>query len=220
MSKAMRVLLAVAVLSGAMLAQSPDAKKNSSQQSQQSASRPEQAATVSSAIDRMFRGMEREFVDAADAMPEEKYDFAPTNGEFTGVRKFGEQVRHVAATQYMVAAAILGEKPPAQLGEGENADNGPASMTSKADIMKYLRDSFDFAHKAVNSITAANQVQPIKGPFGGPRPTSRLSLAVLLVGHGFDHYGQMVEYLRMNSIVPPASRPQPAPQQPAQPPKQ
>ena len=218
MSRGMRVMLSVAVLSGVVLAQSTDANKSASQQSRQSASRPEQAATVSSAISRLFSGMEQEFVSAADAMPEEKYDFAPTNGEFTGVRKFGEQVRHVAATQYMVAASILGEKPPAQLGEGENADNGPASMTSKADIMKYLRDSFTYAHKAIDSITSANEVAPIKSAFGGTRPTTRLSAAVLMVAHPFDHYGQMVEYLRMNGIVPPASRPQPQ-QQPAQAPK-
>jgi uncharacterized damage-inducible protein DinB len=218
MTKAKRVVLIVMFFTGTVLAQSAGASKAASPKSQQA--RAEQPTTVSSALDRQLRGMEGEFVSGADAMPEDKYDFAPTSGEFSGVRKFGEQVRHMAATQYMVAAAILGEKPSAQLGEGDNADNGPASMTAKTDIMKYLRDSFDYAHKAVNSITPANQVQPIKGPFGGTRPTTRLALAVLLVGHGFDHYGQMVEYLRMNSIVPPASRPQPPQPQPAQPPKQ
>ena|SRR5438105_9561704 len=215
MTKSMRIVFTMMLFAGTMFAQSADATKAASPQS---SARAQQPATVSSVINNQLRGVEGEFVSAADAMPEDKYNFAPTNGEFSGVRKFGEQVRHVAATQYMVAAAILGEKPSAQLGEGDNADNGPASMTAKADIMKYLRDSFDYAHKAVNSITAANQIEPVKGAFGGPRPTTRLAMAVLLVGHGFDHYGQMVEYLRMNGIVPPASRPQPQ-QQPAQPPK-
>lgn len=151
-------------------------------------------------------GVEKEFVDAADAMPEEKYSFAPTEGEFKGVRTFAQQVKHVAATNYMIGAAILGEaKPPVEIGEGEN---GPDSITSKADIMKFLKDSFAYMHKAMSSVTSEEKFTgSIKSPFG-PGQTTRGGMAVLAVAHPFDHYGQMVEYLRMNGIIPPASRPQ------------
>ena len=117
MTKAKHVVLIVMFFTGTVLAQSTTASKASSPKSQQAGA--EQPTTVSSALDRQLRGMEGEFVSGADAMPEDKYDFAPTSGEFSGVRKFGEQVRHMAATQYMVSAAILGEKPSAQLGEGD-----------------------------------------------------------------------------------------------------
>ncbi len=71
--------------------------------------------------------------------------------------------------------------------------------------MKFAKDSFAYVHKAVSSINEKNAVGSIKSPFGQGSVT-RLSMATLIVGHCFDHYGQMVEYLRMNGIVPPASR--------------
>jgi len=145
--------------------------------------------------------MEREFVPAAEAMPEDKFDFAPTNGEFKGVRTFGLQVKHVAANNYQIAAAILGEKPPA----GSEADNGPDSIKTKADIVKYLKDSIAYSRKAFASINESNLTGQVQSPYG-PGKASRLGLAGLLVAHCFDHYGQMVEYLRMNGIIPPASR--------------
>jgi len=152
-------------------------------------------------LDGRLSGVESEFIPAAAAMPEEKYSFAPTNGEFKGVRSFAQQVKHVAAVNYIIGAAILGEKPPIDVG----SENGPDAVTSKADILKFLKDSFAYLHKAVGSINEKNMVQTIKSPFGGG-DTTRLGLATMVMGHCFDHYGQMVEYLRMNGIVPPASR--------------
>lgn len=147
-----------------------------------------------------------EFVSAADAMPEDKYSFAPSNGEFKGVRTFAQQVKHVAASNYMFGSLILGEKPPLDLGKGEN---GPDSIKTKAEIMKFLNDSFDYVTKAVASVTEQNALDQVDSPFG--LKMSRLSWAAFSTAHPFDHYGQMVEYLRMNGIVPPASRPRPAP---------
>jgi hypothetical protein len=158
-------------------------------------------ATIAQVLDRSVTGVEKEFVPAAEAMPEDKYAFAPTSGEFKGVRTFALQVKHVAAVNYLVAAAILEEKPPVDLGD----ENGPPSVKTKADAVKFLNDSFVYVHKAVASISDANLLSPIKSPFGEGKVT-RLGMATLIVGHCFDHYGQMVEYLRMNSIVPPASR--------------
>ena len=158
-------------------------------------------ATYASVLDGLLSSTEKVVVPAADAMPEAKYDFAPTQGEFKGVRTFGLEVKHMAVANYALGSGILGEKPPIELG----GPNGPASVKSKAEIMKFLNDSFVYAHKAVNTINETNTLEPIKGPFG-PDMTTRLTLAIRLIGHPYDHYGQMVEYLRMNNIVPPASR--------------
>jgi uncharacterized damage-inducible protein DinB len=173
-------------------------------QSQPKAKPTAEHLTVSQQMDFLLSGVEKEFVSAADAMPEDKYNFVPTRGEFKGVRTFAQQVKHVAAVNYMIFSDMLGEKMPVNIG----GENGPDSMTSKADIMKFLRDSFAYGHRAYAAITPQNEVAPIKNPFGGKQPSTRVGLAALTVGHCFDHYGQMVEYLRANGIVPPASRPQ------------
>jgi DinB family protein len=157
--------------------------------------------SVSQVLDNGIKQTEGEFVSAADAMPEDKYSFAPTSGEFKGVRTFSQQVKHVAAVNYLVGAAILGEKPPVEVG----GESGPDAVKSKAEIMKFLKDSFTYAHKATASVDEKNMIEPIKSPFGNGE-TTRLSLATVFSWHAFDHYGQMVEYLRMNGIVPPASR--------------
>ena len=158
--------------------------------------------TFASVLDHQLSATEKTVVPAAEAMPEDKYDFAPTQGEFKGVRTFGAEVKHMAVANYAIGAGILGEKPPVDLGGGPD---GPPAIKSKADILKFLNDSFVYAHKAVNSITEANILEPIKSPFGSSM-TTRLALAMSLSGHPYDHYGQMVEYLRMNGIIPPASR--------------
>jgi uncharacterized damage-inducible protein DinB len=161
----------------------------------------EERRTVTQVLDSTVANLEHEFVPAAEAMPEDKFGFAPTGGEFKGVRTFAQQIKHVAAVNYELGAAILEEKPPVDIGD----ESGPASMTTKAEILKYLNDSFVYVHKAVKTINDKNMVETVKSPFGEGK-VSRLGLATSVAWHGFDHYGQMVEYLRMNGIVPPASR--------------
>lgn len=152
-------------------------------------------------LDHSVSNFENEFIPAAEAMPEDKFGFAPTNGEFKGVRTFAQQIKHVAAVNYELGAALLEQKPPVDIGDEE----GPASITTKADILKYLKDSFQYVHKAIATITESNLTGTVKSPFG-EGSVSRLGLASAVSSHGFDHYGQMVVYLRMNGIVPPASR--------------
>jgi hypothetical protein len=163
--------------------------------------KPTENRSIAQVLDHSVAGVESEFFPAAEAMPEDKYSFAPVSGEFKGVRTFAQQAKHVAAVNYLVAAAILEEKPPVELG----SENGPDSVKTKADIAKFLKESFSYVHRAVGTINDSNLLKPIKSPFGDGMVT-RLGMATLIVGHCFDHYGQMVEYLRMNSIVPPASR--------------
>jgi DinB superfamily len=162
----------------------------------------ESKPTFASVLNGQLSGVEGELVPAAEAMGADKFSFAPTQGEFNGVRNFGSQVKHIATVNYMIGAAILGAKPPLDLGAGED---GPANIKSKDEIVKYLKDSFAYLHKAYDSITAANVLSPISAPWGKEK-TTPLAMAVIGVSHPFDHYGQIVEYLRMNSIIPPASR--------------
>ena len=137
-------------------------------------------------------------VPAADAMPEEKYSFAPSAGEFYGVRTFAEQVKHLSATNYILAAAALGETPP----HGEAQETAPDSVRTKAEIMEYLRGSFTYLRRAAAGITAENSTEIIGSK---PRGT-RAGFLIDALLHSQNHYGQIVEYLRMNGIVPPESR--------------
>src|ERR1041385_6279917 len=149
--------------------------------------------TIAQILDRSVSGIEGERVPAVDAMPEDKFSFAPTAGEFKGARDFATQAKHIAHVNYLVAAGLIGEKPPVDIGE----DNGPASMKSKAEIVKFLKDSFAYSHKAMATFTKKNVAAAMDNPFGEGK-TMRLAMAVEIVGHSFDHYGQIVEYLRMN----------------------
>jgi uncharacterized damage-inducible protein DinB len=169
---------------------------------QMAQAKPDQKPTFAMVLDRSLANAEKEVVSAAEAMPEDKFNFAPTQGEFKGVRTFAQQIKHIAAVNFMLGAAILGEKPPLDLGKGEN---GPDNITSKADVVKFLKDSFAYARKAANSIDETNVLGRVQSPWG-PDKVTRLGLSLIMISHPFDHYGQMVEYLRMNGIVPPASR--------------
>ena len=153
-------------------------------------------------FDGAIKGAEGEVVSLAEAMPADKYDFAPTGGEFKGVRTFAQQMTHIAAVTYGVSAVALGEKNPSEMGTDEN---GPATIKGKDAIVQYLKDAFAYAHKAASNLTTANSLDALPSPFGGK--TTRISMVSLIVFHTFDHYGQSVVYARMNGIVPPASRP-------------
>jgi uncharacterized damage-inducible protein DinB len=166
---------------------------------------PSAPPTIASAIDREISIVEKELIEAAEAMPDNKFDFSPEKlnlpgSDYKAVRTFGEQLKHVAASNYLLWSPITGEKPPDNVNDGK----GPDNMKAKADIIKYLKDSFAFGHKAVATLNSSNLVEPITSSSG--RQTTRLFMATFAPAHCFDHYGQIVEYLRMNGIVPPASQ--------------
>lgn len=164
-------------------------------------------ATITSTLDFQLTIEEREIEGAADAMPEDKYSFAPTNGEFKGVRTFAQEVKHIATTNNRFFGGILGQPPSTPASQFE-AENGPDSVQTKAQIMQYLKDSFALGHKAIATINADNAFVTMEKP---PTPFLRTPAAIVIFGcaHAMDHYGQMVEYLRDNGIVPPASRQRP-----------
>ncbi|HXY30381.1 MAG TPA: DinB family protein [Gemmatimonadaceae bacterium] len=158
--------------------------------------------TLASVVDHEISTVEKEFVEAAEAMPEDKFNFSPESlnipgSEFKGVRSFAAQVKHVAASNYLIWAPLTGDSLP----QGVADEAGPENLNSKAEIMDFLKQSFALGHRAAATLTTANMLQP------APHSKEiRLHLAVFGVEHAFDHYGQIVEYLRMNGIVPPASR--------------
>jgi len=147
---------------------------------------------------------EKLIVPAVDAMPADKFGFTPTDGEFKGVRTFGQMVKHLSATNHILAAAALGEAPPADAGD----EVGPEEVRTKAEILAYLKGSFTHLEKAVEGIGQASTpvnpspISPLKRG-----EVTRSALVAESLMHAADHYGQLVEYLRMNGIVPPASRP-------------
>ena len=165
---------------------------------------PQSAPTIASVVDRDIDAVEKQVVDAAEAMPEDKVNFSPEalnipGSNYKGVRSFALQVKHIAASNWYIWSPLTGDKLP----EGLKDDgNGPANLQSKADIIKFLKESFTLGHRAAATLAAENILQ---SPANSK--STRLRLAEFGVSHACDHYGQMVEYLRMNGIVPPASRP-------------
>lgn len=158
--------------------------------------------TIASVVDREISLIEKEITEAADAMPEDKFNFSPDSlkipaSDYQGVRTFAVQVKHIAASNYFLWSHLTGDKLPEGLKDG----NGPENLKTKAEIMNFLHDSFALGHKAAATVTAENMLQTAENS-----KSPRLYLATFAVAHAFDHYGQMIEYLRMNGIVPPASR--------------
>ncbi|HLI83431.1 MAG TPA: DinB family protein [Bryobacteraceae bacterium] len=163
-----------------------------------------EAPGVGEVLDQQFRNADREITSAVEAMPADKMNFAPGSieikgSDFKGVRTFGQQAKHLATYVYLASAAVLQQKPPVETG----GDNGPDSIRTKEQIVDYVKGAFAYGHKALLSLTEKNQMEPVQ--FEG-RPMARIGVAVFMMYHNFDHYGQMVEYLRMNGIIPPASR--------------
>jgi hypothetical protein len=164
--------------------------------------------TPAKAVMRIFKDQEYEVRSAAEAMPEAKWDFRPAEGLFKNekpefgpaqVRTFREQVKHVACSNFAFAAEFDGAKPPDACDKG-----GPSPAKSRAELLTYLRDSFAALNKSLNAIAVKNMFDPVEGPYA--TPNTRLGLAEVCIWHAADHYGQMTLYLRLNGIVPPASR--------------
>jgi hypothetical protein len=194
------LLSALLIFTGAALGQGTKSAAAASGLQAQQLQQP--APTIASTVDRQISTIEKQVVEAAEAMPEDKFNFSPESlniagGEYKGVRTFAVQVKHVAASNYFIWSPLTGDKLPEGLKDG----NGPENLKTKADIIRFLKDSFTLGHKAAATLTTENMLQAPERS----KPL-RLYLATFGVAHAYDHYGQMVEYPRMNGIVPPASR--------------
>jgi hypothetical protein len=174
----MRILFSLAILASALRAQDDIPK------------------TIADSVGGTLGFAEAQFLSIVEAMPEAKFSFIPTVGNFTDARSFGEQVKHVACGQFAFFNEIEGKTPPESCERG-----GPSKAKTKAELIQYLRDSFDYSKKVLATINAQNALDRVEGRYAGPN--TRLGIAVTSVWHVTDHYGQLVEYLRMNGIVPP-----------------
>jgi hypothetical protein len=159
---------------------------------------PSPSKTISDSIIYMWKMVESDFTSLAEAMPEEKWGFKPTQGAFAGVRTFAEQVKHVACANEAWAKKLRGEQPPEHCDTG-----GPSPARTKDEILAYLRESFVRIDGEIAKTRPDNLMAPVKGPYAGD---NRLEVLTSALWHISDHYGQLVEYVRMNGIVPPASR--------------
>jgi DinB family protein len=165
---------------------------------------PAPITSLSALVDRQVSQYEKNVVEAAEAMPADKFDFTPAslnipNAAYKDVRTFAQLVKHTAAANYFFWSRVTGEKMPENIKGG----NGPDELKTKAEIIQFLKDSFAVGHRAAKMITPENALDQVPS-FRGTQP--RLLVASGAVIHDADEYGQMIEYLRMNGIVPPASR--------------
>ena len=156
------------------------------------------ARGVPDSINYMWKMVEKDFSDLAEAMPEDKWSFKPSQGAYTDARTFAEQVKHVACANEAWAKKLHGENPPERCDLG-----GPNPAKTKSEILAYLRESYEMMDKQIAATNAGNLLSEVKGPYAGG---NRLEVLMSALWHISDHYGQLVEYARMNGVVPPASR--------------
>jgi hypothetical protein len=149
-------------------------------------------------FDRQFSEVEHEVMGLVETMPAEKFAFVPSHGAFAHARTFGVQARHIAFCLNEVAVALLGEK---MLPHPDQ--EGPRDVASRDEIVLYLKDAFAHAHRALDTLTDDNLLEQIPDPYVAKLRTTRLNAATIFLSHTWDHYGQMVEYLRMNNLTPP-----------------
>ncbi len=179
------------ILAGAVLLTTP---RMQAQENMPAASN--EAVTPAQLVDQLLSQVEKEMVPLVEAMPADKFNFAPTNGNFKGVRTFAEQVQHVTGANYYMFGSAASIKPA----------NMPdvKTLKTKEQMVQALKDSFAFAHQAIATLNGENAMETVK-PVDGVH--TRAGIMLFAIVHMNDHFGQMVEYLRMNGIVPPESRP-------------
>ena len=176
-----------------------------------SAAKPAQTSetpTIASVLNRQLSNIERNIMGAAEAVSEDKYEFSPATANITGdfktpepVRTLSQQFKHIGDALEAYGSGILGQKHDASADE-----NGPKNVKTKQEVLAFLKAEFAKGHSAIDTINQQNAVEQIPAPFGNAK-TTRLNLAVSMIGHSNNHYGQIIEYLRMNGMVPPESQP-------------
>jgi uncharacterized damage-inducible protein DinB len=169
--------LALALLPAALLAQTPPAAS---------------ANPATDAVKVQFGIIKANVAKTAAKVPEELLSFKPT----PEVRSMGQLLGHVADSQFSMCAAAAGEKAP-QTGIEK-------SMTTKAELTKAVNDSNAYCDKVIAGMDDKKGMEVIKFFFG---PTPRLHVLTFNIAHSFEHYGNLVTYMRLKGIVPPSSEP-------------
>jgi uncharacterized damage-inducible protein DinB len=151
-----------------------------------------QTASLQGDFVKEWAGQKDLLAKIADAMPEAKYGFKATPAQ----RSFGEHVMHIAQVNMMLLQTFASKAPAPQIN---------MKATSKADVMKAMADSFDYGTAILKEQTDQTMAGTIQGP-PWMGPSTRARMFAFLIGHTQDTYGQMVVYLRLNGLVPPASQ--------------
>lgn len=175
--------------------QAQPAAQANTENAMQSAAMDPSASAPAKTYNQLLGMVEHELVPLVEAMPADKFNFAPTQGNFNGVRTFAEQVKHLTGANYLFFSDISSVKPA----------NKPqmSDLKTKDQMVQALKDSFGFAHQAINTMTAQNAFESVKPVDGISTRAGVVSFAII---HMNDHFGQLVEYLRMNGVVPPSSQ--------------
>ena len=207
-SKHSRMVLLVTLLAFFLSILCPTAARAQNAQSASeetaAATLPQQASqpvpTLATSIDHQVSRIEKLILDVADAMPEAKFNFTPedlkvSGSDYKGVFTFAGEIKHIAAGNYFIWSKVAGEKLDEKL---FNDGLGPDNLKTKVEIIQFLKDSFALGHKGAATLTPENMLQSAGN-------STRISMATFVIAEAYNHYGQMVEYLRMNGMVPPAS---------------
>jgi len=149
-----------------------------------------------------FNNNRRNIEKSAEKVPEELYGLRP--GPQIEVRTFGQILGHLANFNYLWCSQAKGEKNPAQGSDYEK-------LSSKALLLRTLNDSFTYCDAVYSSLTDASglEIVTVTQENGRQAQVPRMSLLVLNYGHNNDHYGNLVTYMRIKSIVPASSEPRP-----------
>jgi hypothetical protein len=160
-----------------------------------------QTATIAGDVLKDWRAQKATMMRIADAMPDDKFAFRSTPPQ----RSWGEQVLHVAGGNIFLMGFLKGKTaPPLAVNTGEMTVFGLRAQT-KAEYLKALSDSFDYGESVIKEFSEQDMLQTIAGP-PWMGPSTRVRMVYDAVAHCQDIYGQMAVYLRLNGIVPPASR--------------
>ncbi len=146
---------------------------------------------MSADIKAFFDSVKGFITRSAEKMPEEHYSFKPT----PDVRSFGQMVGHIADAQYLFCSALKGEK---------QAPTAEKTKTTKAELTAALAAAFAYCDPTYSGLTDAKGAEPVK-LFGSDR--TKLGVLAFNNGHNYEHYGNLVTYMRLKSIVPPSSEP-------------
>jgi uncharacterized damage-inducible protein DinB len=160
-----------------------------------------QTPTIPGELLKDWQAQKETMMKIADAMPAEKFSYKSTPAQ----RSYAEQILHVAGANVELLQ-LLGAKTamPFQVVPNDMATFG-LKMTDKAAVLKALSDSFDYGEAVMKEIGPAGMAEVVKGPPWIGQAT-RAKMVWYTMGHTQDIYGQMAVYLRLNGVVPPASR--------------
>jgi len=157
---------------------------------------PAAAQTASDAIRSSWNSVKRNIKESAELMPEENFGFKPT----PDVRSFGDILTHVAGASYEFCASAKNEAAPFK------EDSFEGKLKTKAEIVKATNDAIAYCDGAFAALTDANMAEKVRAAFGGPNQVTRLNSLIGQVSHDNEHYGNLVTYFRLKSLVPPSSR--------------